>query len=149
MTPAALATRIPLIDADESNRIPSRLMQQGAGNANDQLVVLYQLASHASLPQVAWLERRRPGRRAGNLMAAFPKKGPSIPAEMLSLWTWLTIITLNACRSRLRRQTTFNRIRALIPSYRNNPSATESVDLDETCRRVRAAQVSKPERTGS
>lgn len=61
-----------------------------------------------------------------------------------SLWTWLSAITLNCCRSRHRRQAVLDRVLGLI----RKPKAPEPADAaalqDETAREVRTAVAGLP-----
>jgi len=59
-----------------------------------------------------------------------------------SLWTWLTAIAVNRCRSRWRRK----RLRELISGRQASPAADESAITDETSAQVRRAVAELPGR---
>ena len=57
-----------------------------------------------------------------------------------SVWTWLTKITLNRCRSHHRREVMRSRISWLVPtSARRAPAADHQLMLDEVAQKVRTA----------
>jgi RNA polymerase sigma factor (sigma-70 family) len=56
-----------------------------------------------------------------------------------SLWTWLSAITLNCCRSRHRRRAVLSRVLGLVGRSKEPELADSSSLRDETAREVRAA----------
>jgi RNA polymerase sigma-70 factor (ECF subfamily) len=56
-----------------------------------------------------------------------------------SLWTWLTVITLNQCRSRIRRRTLLRRLPFRLVRRDAHPPADRGAIQEETGKRVREA----------
>src|SRR5271170_6602683 len=105
MTTAALSQGQPLNDDEAS--FAGRLAN-GEAEAFEQFVALYQ-------PRVARLAQRLLGWNADVddvvqdvFLAAWRKIGSFRRGS--SLWTWLTVITLNQCRSRIRRRSLLQRL---------------------------------------
>jgi RNA polymerase sigma factor (sigma-70 family) len=63
-----------------------------------------------------------------------------------SLWTWLTTITVNACRSHARRRDVVRRLSCIFISKPNAPAADATAMEDEAAREVRAAVAALPAR---
>jgi RNA polymerase sigma-70 factor (ECF subfamily) len=61
-----------------------------------------------------------------------------------SIWTWLSAITLNCCRSRHRRQAVVDRVFRLIRGSRASDPADATAMQDETAREVRSAVAGLP-----
>jgi RNA polymerase sigma-70 factor (ECF subfamily) len=142
MSPAAMSTRIPLSQADDTN-LMARLVG-GEAKAFDQLVALYQ-------QRVARLAYRLLGRASDvddvvqEVFLVVLRKCGRFRNDC-SIWTWLTTITLNQCRSRQRRLSLFRGIRRrLTPKESESPADRHAIQ-DETYRRVRAAVDGLPSR---
>ncbi len=132
---AAMATRVALREADDS--ILARQLAAGQPQALEDLIGRYQ---------------RRVARLAQRLLAwdgdvddvvqdvfltALEKSGRFRGDS--SLWTWLTIITLNQCRSRLRRRKLLARLPFRLSRREPHPPADQISLQEETGERVRAA----------
>jgi RNA polymerase sigma-70 factor (ECF subfamily) len=134
MTTAALGQG-QLLSDDEAS-FAGRLAR-GDAEAFDQLVALYQ-------PRVARLAQRLLGWN-GDIddvvqdvfLTAWNKVG-NFRRES-SLWTWLTVITLNQCRSRIRRRSLLQRLPFRLVRREAHPPADRSSIRQETDQRVREA----------
>jgi RNA polymerase sigma-70 factor (ECF subfamily) len=134
MTTAAIGQGQLLSDNEAS--FAGRLAS-GQTEAFDQLVALYQ-------PRVARLAQRLLGWN-GDIddvvqdvfLTAWNKVG-SFRRES-SLWTWLTIITLNQCRSRIRRRNLLHRLPFRLVRRDAHPPADRGSIRRETGQRVREA----------
>jgi RNA polymerase sigma factor (sigma-70 family) len=99
-----------LIDADETAL--EKRFAAGEASAFEEVVALYQL-------KVARLAHRLLGWRADvddlvqEVFLTALTKASAFRGEA-SLWTWLTIITLNHCRSHLRRQAVIRRLKTAL-----------------------------------
>jgi RNA polymerase sigma factor (sigma-70 family) len=56
-----------------------------------------------------------------------------------SPWTWLTVITINCCRTHGRKQAAWSRLRRLLPFKIDVPPSDEPLLRDEVSRQVRLA----------
>jgi RNA polymerase sigma factor (sigma-70 family) len=127
-------TRAPLIQPDDNNLIG--LLIGGEAQAFDQLVALYQ-------QRVTRLARRLLPNGSDvddvvqDVFLAVFEKSRSFRGDC-SIWSWLTTITVNQCRSRQRRLWLFHRMRWRLVRSEIEP-ATDSAAIDETSRRVRSA----------
>lgn len=63
-----------------------------------------------------------------------------------SLWTWLTTITLNACRSHFRRRELLRKLSSVFIPGKSPASADTAALEDETARQVRSAVAALPPR---
>ena len=134
MTTAAIGQGQLLSDNEAS--FAGRLAS-GQTEAFDQLVALYQ-------PRVARLAQRLLGWN-GDIddvvqdvfLTAWNKVG-SFRRES-SLWTWLTVITLNQCRSRIRRRNLLQRLPFRLVRRDAHPPADLGSIRQETGQRVREA----------
>jgi RNA polymerase sigma-70 factor, ECF subfamily len=112
-------------------------LASGQADAFDQLVALYQ-------PRVARLAQRLLG-WDGDVddvvqdvfLGAWNKLG-SYRADA-KVWTWLTVITLNQCRSRLRRRKLIARLPFRLSRREAHPAADQNSLRQETGQRVRKA----------
>jgi RNA polymerase sigma-70 factor (ECF subfamily) len=137
-----MATAAPLTGQLLSDNEASFAGQLARGDAKafEQLVALYQ-------PRVARLAQRLLGWN-GDIddvvqdvfLTAWNKAG-SFRRES-SLWTWLTVITLNQCRSRIRRRTLLRRLPFRLVRRDAHPPADRGAIQEETGKRVREAVTS-------
>lgn len=63
-----------------------------------------------------------------------------------SLWSWLTAVTLNRCRSHHRRSALFRRFGLSVARERQSPAAGVSSESDESAARVRQSVAALPVR---
>lgn len=63
-----------------------------------------------------------------------------------SLWTWLTAITLNTCRSHLRRREVLRKLASVFVPHKPPAAADAGALEDEVAREVRAAVAGLPAR---
>jgi len=133
-----------LVLTPSDNTTLERRFADGDAQAFEQVVALYQT-------RVARLASRLLGWRGDvedvlqDVFLAALSKARSFRGES-SLWTWLTIITLNRCRSQQRRAMLFDKFRlrrADAAADVATPADGSSID-DETSRQVRAAVASLP-----
>jgi RNA polymerase sigma-70 factor, ECF subfamily len=135
MTTAAMATRIHLTQGDDGN-LAARLIG-GEARAFDEVVAVYQ-------QRVARLAYRLLGRDADlddvvqEVFVVVFQKARRFRGDC-SIWTWLTTITLNECRSRRRRMSLFRRLRWRVVKGNSEPSADRGAIENERERRVRGA----------
>jgi RNA polymerase sigma-70 factor, ECF subfamily len=125
----------PLSDDDEAS-FAGRLAC-GEAEAFEQFVGLYQ-------PRVARLAQRLLGWNGDVddvvqdvFFVAWQKAGSF--RRDASLWTWLTVITLNQCRSRIRRKNLLQRLPFRLIRRDDHPPADRGSIRQETDRRVRNA----------
>ena len=143
MSTLAFTPRPALSDADTT--LAQRLAL-GEAEAFEQLVALYQ-------PRVSRLAFRLLGWNGDvedvvqDVFVAALSKGKTFRGDS-SLWTWLTAVTLNLCRSRLRRVALIRRLTAglLRPEKREGSAADAGLVEDETSSRVRSAVAALPPR---
>ncbi|MDB5289009.1 MAG: polymerase sigma-70 factor [Phycisphaerales bacterium] len=143
MSTLAFTPRPPLSDADTT--LAQRLAL-GEAEAFEQLVALYQ-------PRVSRLAFRLLGWNGDvedvvqDVFVAALSKGKTFRGDA-SLWTWLTAVTLNLCRSRLRRAALIRRLTGglLRPENREASAADAGLVEDETSGRVRSAVAALPPR---
>lgn len=62
------------------------------------------------------------------------------------MWSWLTVITLNRCRSRARRLLLKSRAVSLLGVRKQGMAASQEVIADEVSRVVRSAVAALPQR---
>ena len=134
MTTAAPLTG-QLLSDDEAS-FAGRLAS-GDAEAFEQLVALYQ-------PRVARLAQRLLGWNGeiddvvqDVFLTAWNKIGSF--RRQSSLWTWLTVITLNQCRSRIRRRNLLQRLPFRLVRRDAHPPADRGSIRQETGQRVREA----------
>lgn len=142
MSTAAMAMTPAREEADAAD-LTARL-RRGDAAAFESLVSLYQ-------SRVARLARRLMGWSGDvddivqDVFLAALTKSRNFRAEA-SLWTWLTSITLNRCRTHHRRRLMRARLYALIPRTlkRVPPEVDQAATRDELAREVRAAVAALP-----
>jgi RNA polymerase sigma factor (sigma-70 family) len=143
MSTLAFTPRPPLSDADTT--LAQRLAL-GEAEAFEQLVALYQ-------PRVSRLAFRLLGWNGDvedvvqDVFVAALSKGKTFRGDA-SLWTWLTAVTLNLCRTRLRRAALLRRLTGGLLRSENPQAAAADVPavMDETSSRVRSAVAALPPR---
>lgn len=138
---STLARGTPLSDADE--KILADALARRDPAAFERMVALYQ-------PRVARLAQRLLG-WDGDVddlvqdvfLVALSKGGWRGES---SAWTWLTAVTLNRCRSRLRRRALFARFRRRqqLRPLNASPPADRATQLAETNEQVRRAVAALP-----
>jgi RNA polymerase sigma-70 factor (ECF subfamily) len=143
MNTAAFTPRPALSDADTTLE---RRLALGEAEAFEQLVALYQ-------PWVSRLAYRLLGWKGDvedvvqDVFVAALSKGKGFRGDA-SLWTWLTAVTLNLCRTRLRRAALLRRLTGglLRLEGRKGAPADSGAVADETSSRVRQAVAALPPR---
>jgi RNA polymerase sigma-70 factor (ECF subfamily) len=143
MNTAAFTPRRALSDADTTLE---RRLALGEAKAFEQLVALYQ-------PRVNRLAFRLLGWNGDvedvvqDVFVAALSKGKSFRGDA-SLWTWLTAVTLNLCRTRLRRAALLRGLTGglLRLESRKGAPADSGAVADETSSRVRRAVAALPPR---
>ena len=63
-----------------------------------------------------------------------------------SLWTWLTVITLNKTRTAIRRRALRERLKNVLPWHQVQPDSAAGRASDETAGQIRSAVASLPPR---
>ncbi|HWE92766.1 MAG TPA: sigma-70 family RNA polymerase sigma factor [Tepidisphaeraceae bacterium] len=143
MNTAAFTPRPALSDADTTLE---RRLALGETGAFEQVVALYQ-------PRVSRLAFRLLGWKGDvedvvqDVFVIALSKGKSFRGDA-SLWTWLTAVTLNLCRTRLRRAALLRRLTGgmlRLESGEEAPADSTAM-IDETGRSVRRAVASLPPR---
>ena len=141
---AAMISGLSLGDADETH-LAGRLAH-GESGAFEQLVRVYQ-------PRVARLAYRLLGWRGDiddvvqEVFLAVLRKADRFRQDS-SLWTWLTMITLNHCRTHQRKQMLKSRVYGVLSRLApgRSPASDASVIRDEAARQVRRAVAALPPR---
>jgi RNA polymerase sigma-70 factor (ECF subfamily) len=142
MTAAAIIEEAYLADADDT--VLARRLVDGESGAFDRVVVLYQA-------RVARLAHRLMGWGGDvedvvqDVFLTVFRKSRTFRGQS-SLWTWLTVITLNCCRRRLRRGAL---LRRFLLSRRDSgagaaPAADHAAVDGETSRCVRESVAALP-----
>ncbi len=142
MTAAAIIEEAHLADADDT--VLARRLADGESGAFDRVVALYQA-------RIARLAHRLMGWGGDvedvvqDVFLTVLRKSRSFRGQS-SLWTWLTVITLNCCRRRLRRGALLRRF--LLSRRDAGPASAPAADhvaLDgETGRCVRESVAALP-----
>ncbi|HXE51454.1 MAG TPA: sigma-70 family RNA polymerase sigma factor [Tepidisphaeraceae bacterium] len=130
-------------EADETDLAVQ--LARGQERAFDEVVALYR-------DRVARLAHRLMGWRGDvddvvqDVFLAVFRKAKSFRKDA-SLWTWLTVITVNCCRTRHRRQALRTRLAAVLPwQARESDAADHGAIRDEAAMQVRDAVATLPPR---
>ena len=144
MTMAVMTTRL---ESQENcdQELAARLARGDAGSL-ERVIELYQ-------PRVARLAHRLLGWRGDlddvvqDVFLAVLQKVSGFRGNS-SLWTWLTVITLNRCRTHHRRGKIWRRVKWALSAGRSSDSAPADQDTlaDEVALEVRAAVAALPPR---
>ena len=136
----AAATSIPLRDEPTGDAGLIYLIAQGERNAFEQLVRLYQQrVTRLAHRLLGWAGSAEVEDIVQEVFLAVLEKAGGFRGES-SVWTWLTTITLNRCRSQARRALLRNRVMSLVRRSQTwEAPATQTVDGDEVCQVVRSA----------
>lgn len=141
---------MPVLVLSQSDRLETdspclaEQVAQGDAEAFDSLVAMYQ-------PRITRLAHRLLGWSGDvddivqDVFLAVLKHARGYRRDA-SLWTWLTTITLNTCRSHLRRREVLRKLSSVFIFHHPAAAADATALEDETAREVRSAVAALPPR---